>query len=188
VVAGQLIDAERRVVLPQELVDLVVHPRPVAQLERVAVAARQLAEELLEPLEVHVPTRRKLPEDRAELSAEPLREREEVPEASRRILQFDHVRDEAAPLHSEAEARGRGTAPHVERRLFRQVIEGVVQLDGVEVVRVPVEHLRGLQAFGIIAAQPVLIVPAGRADAELHDCEEMRTGRSACPPLKINGV
>src|ERR1051325_1987944 len=48
-VAGQLVDAERRVVLAQHVVHGVSHPRRVAQLECVADAARQLVEEMVEP-------------------------------------------------------------------------------------------------------------------------------------------
>src|ERR1043165_1564440 len=120
VIAGQLVDAERRVVLPQELVDLIGHPRLIAQLERIAMAARQRLQELLEPLDVDVPSRRELPEDRAELLAEALGAREKVPEAARRVLELDHVRDEAAPLHREEELRRGRLPPRVERRLFRQ--------------------------------------------------------------------
>src|SRR5688572_22920805 len=63
------------------------------------------------------------------------------------------------------------------RRFVRELIEGVVQLDRVEVAHVMLEHLRRLRAGRIVAAQPVFVVIAGRSDANV--CHERTSMRNA---------
>ena len=81
-----------------------------------------------------------------------------------------------------------GGAVVIRRRITRaKLLEFFAALPpclvGIEAC--PTAHYwsRRLQALGIVAAKPMLVVPAGRANAELHDREEMRTGKNACPPL-----
>src|SRR5215472_2126428 len=56
----------------------------------------------------------------------------------------------------------------VSRQLFKplgwQTIEGVVEFDRVEMLRIRVQHLRSRQFLRIEGAAPVLIVPAGGSD------------------------
>ena len=186
-IAGQLVDAERGVVLAQHVVHRVGHPGGVAQLECVADAARQLLEKLLEPLDIHFPPRRKLPQDRSELAPEPLRARDEVPDPAARIFELDHVRDEAASLHGEQEIMRHRLLPPVERSLGGQVVERVVQLHRVEVAQVVREHAGRTNVGGVIASDPVLVVVARRADANLsHGTDAGRApARPTLPPLLL---
>ena len=100
--------------------------------------------------------------------------RDEVEDAAVGVLQLDHVRDEAAALHGVEKIDRDRVAPGVEGRLFRQVVEGVVQLDRVEVAQVPREHPGRLHILGVIAADPVFVVVAGSADADVHGVGVLR--------------
>src|SRR5205823_5734081 len=66
------------------------------------------------------------------------------------------------------EVRWNGAAPGIKRSLFGQLIEGVVELHGVEITNVVIEHRRRFDVGRIVAADPVFVVPAGRADADLR--------------------
>src|SRR5206468_516417 len=98
-------------------------PRRIAQFERIADAARQLVEKLLEPLDVHLPPRRQLPEDRPELVPQPLRARDEVRDPAPGILQLDHVREKAAALDGVDEIVRYRLAPGVKLRFSWQAVE-----------------------------------------------------------------
>jgi len=70
------------------------------------------------------------------------------------------VRDEAIELHGVHEIVRDGPPPLLERLLLRLAVEGIVELDGVEVPCVIVEPLRRREILRIEAALPVLVLPA----------------------------
>src|SRR5688500_7646884 len=79
------------------------------------------------------------------------------------------MRDEAAAFDCEQEIRRRRVAPVVESFRGGKMIEAVVDLDGVEVLRVKLEHARRWCARGIKhVVEPMFVVPAGCADVDLH--------------------
>ena len=79
------------------------------------------------------------------------------------------MRDKAACLHRETEIARRRFAPVVKRACGRQVIEAVIDLDGIEVTRVELKQVRAGRAGRIKhAAQPMFVMPTGSADEDLH--------------------
>ena len=105
--SGDLEDAERRVILPQDAVDLFGMPRWIAQLEGVAMARRQDFEERLQPLRVDIPAGRKLEDDRPQFPAQPVHVLKEFADPGFGVFQLLHVSQKPAALHRKAEARGR---------------------------------------------------------------------------------
>ncbi len=53
-------------------------------------------------------------------------------------------------------------------RLGRQTVKAVVDLDGIEALQIVRKHLRCGPALRIKRAYPMLVMPAGRADANLR--------------------
>src|SRR5688500_11205702 len=85
------------------------------------------------------------------------------------------MRDEAAAFDCEQEIRGRRFAPVVESFRGGKMIEAVVDLNGVEVLRVKLKHARRWRARGVKhVVEPMFVVPAGCADVDLH-----------CTPKKV---
>src|ERR1041385_194074 len=62
----------------------------------------------------------------------------------------------------------RAVAPPLDAGFGRQAVERVVQLDRIEVARIPLQHLRRGQFFRVERPLPMLVVPAGRADVDGH--------------------
>src|SRR3954454_9118575 len=75
------------------------------------------------------------------------------------------MRAERAELQRIDESRRRLRAPRVRGRRWRQSVEGVVELDGVEQRRVVLEPTLRRYAGRIDDAAPVLVHPSGAADA-----------------------
>src|SRR5207245_940876 len=123
-----------------------------------------------EPLVVAVEVGRELPQHGAELGRadERLDPLVEAPDPGADVGQPLHVREIAARLDGEEEAR-RGRSHPVSHDLApRQPVEGRVHLDRVEVARVEGEPIARRQARRIEdAVPPVVVVPAGTADPDL---------------------
>jgi hypothetical protein len=83
-------------VFRQQLVDAIVVPTGFAELDRVPIACRKRAQEVLESRQVEFPPRRKLVEDRAESRTQLRRAVEEAEQGILGILQLLHVRQEPA--------------------------------------------------------------------------------------------
>src|SRR6266513_3232353 len=152
---------ERDVSAAQEGERLVREPGGIAWLERVTSPARRdHLEEPLRALEVELHSRRELYENDRGL-------RPQAGEGSVRALdavaldvQALDMGDEAIELDGVDKVVGHGPAPLLERLLFGLPVEGVVQLDGVEVTRVVLEPPRRREILWIEAALPVLVLPA----------------------------
>src|SRR6185436_5741162 len=97
----------------------------------------------------HFPTRRQLKQDWTELSTESIGHEEKLLARRHRIFQLLHVRGEAAAFDGKKKTRRRRVAPVVECVRGGQMIEAVVDLDGIEVLRVEVKHSRGRGSGGI---------------------------------------
>src|SRR5207249_809848 len=100
--------------------------------------------------------RRQLPQERPELRR--LEQRLDPLEQERQMLvrleQALDVRDVAADLHREDEVRRALRHPARDGSRAGQAVEGVVQLDGVEVLRVVAEPAGGRTALRIEDAMP----------------------------------
>src|ERR1041385_1191166 len=72
--------------------------------------------------------------------------------------------DKAAAFYGENKIWRRRVAPGAKRFYRRQVIEAVVQLDGLEMLHVKVEHVRWANLLRIKAAQPMFIIPSRGPD------------------------
>src|SRR5580765_506908 len=160
-------DHERDAVLTQQGVHRFDEPALVPELEAMP-AGRELRQGGGEAVVVAPEVRRQLPEHGPELRRpgqrpDPLVEERD---AGREVAQPLDVRRVAAHLHREDEP-GRGLAhPVRDRALSRQPVEGRVDLDRVEAPGVEVEPAARRQPRGVEdAVAPVLVVPAGTADA-----------------------
>jgi hypothetical protein len=80
------------------------------------------------------------------------------------LLEPLDVSDVAAGLDREAEVVGRFLDPPADRVLGRQPIEGVIDLDGVELRRVVAQPLALRELFRVKGPAPVLVDPARAAD------------------------
>jgi hypothetical protein len=99
-------------------------------------------------------------EDGSELRTERAGAREEPVDRLARVAQLLHVGQEAAGFHREQESGWGAVPPGSERVRFRESVEGVVDLDGVEGADVVVQPV-GLPELGRIeGAAPVFVVPA----------------------------
>src|SRR5581483_2605252 len=149
----------------------------IAEFDRVPPRSRQPAQECVEPIQIQRPARRQLIEDRAQRGAEASRSREEQLQRFGRVFQFLHVREVAAGFHRVHEPWRCAPRPRRERRRVRQAIERVVDLDGIEPLRVILEPLRGGEPGGIEIASPVLILPPRTADTYVKICVHFRVTR-----------
>src|SRR3954467_13504628 len=146
---------------PERLIGV---PARLTELDHVLPSPRQRSEEMLEPFEVQRPARRKLVEDRTEGRTQFFCPREKQIERSLRVFELFHVRQETAGLHGKREPWRGGGTPGPEHVSGRKAVEGVVDLDRIEVRRVMREPPRGGEPGRIEVAAPVAILPAGTAD------------------------
>ena len=167
VVGQQVVDAQGRAVGLQHGVDVLVQPARVAELDRPALAARRGGEEAVEPRGVGLPVRRQLDEDGAEGRAQLAGDLEEALDRFVRILEALDVAAVAAEFQGVFEALRRGLAPVPEGLRPRQVVEGVVDLDAVELAGVVLEPALLRQVLRVEGALPVRVLVAGGADAEV---------------------
>src|SRR5690606_38549704 len=101
-------------------------------------------------------------------AAERFRDAEQV---RRRLLDLTEsldVRDQSRRLERELESRWHTLRPLPKRRLVRQAIERVVQLDRVEPLRVVRQHVGLLHLLRIEGASPFLVAEAARSRADTH--------------------
>src|SRR5581483_1210834 len=161
-------DHERDAVLAQQRVDVLCEPRRVPELDAVTLLRPvEPRERVREPVVVALERRRQLPEDRAHLRA-PEKRRDPLVEADETGVELGEpldVREVARRLDREQETGRRGALPVRDGRAVRQAVEGVVHLDGVEVLRVVLEP----EACGQTAVElllPARVVPAGAAYAD----------------------
>ena len=68
--ALHVVEAQRHLVAAEQVVDAIVIPARIAELDRVPVPLRKRPQEMLEPFQVDREARRKLVEDRAEVPPE----------------------------------------------------------------------------------------------------------------------
>src|SRR5207248_7144595 len=162
----QVVLAEGGAVAIEQLAALVGIPGGAAELDRVADILRERGDEARKPREVlPVHLRRKLPEDGAELVAEPQHQLEVPIEALPRLLEPLEMSEVAASLAGEEEAPGRAPPPAFDHGSGRQAVEGGVQLDGVKHLRVAREPTLPRDA-GIEQVLPVLVDVAAGSDAD----------------------
>jgi hypothetical protein len=153
-------DAERRVAAAEEVVDLVVEPRWVADLDGHPDGGRHPRETLAEAAGVLPEVRRKLEEERTALVAEPRDRVEKLGEGLGDVAQAGEMRDPLRHLEREDEPRGRHLRPAGDRLARRHPAEGTVELDRGKALRVVGQHPRGRETPGIEAAAPLGIAEA----------------------------
>src|SRR5438132_1950879 len=160
--------AEWHIALPQNRVDLFVAPRIVTELECHLRLRREDAEELAQLQCIFARERRKLKENWPELRAERRRDIEQLSHIvfcpSELLLMCYALRS----LEHEREAIGNLLRPFREHLLVRHTVERVVDFDGVEALRIELQHLRRRQIVGIETPLPFFVAVAAGADADAH--------------------
>jgi len=111
-------------------------PARVAELEDVGQIGREEGGERLQPLQIGTPVGRQLPQDRAEFPFQAAYPRQEAGQWLGGVLELFEVSDVAVGLDGVDEPFRGLLPPAVERLLRGKAIEGVVDLDGVEFLRV----------------------------------------------------
>jgi hypothetical protein len=114
-----------------------------------------------------------LEEHGAELGAEGARGLEEIADILGRVQEALLVGDALGGLEDEGEPLPHLPRPAVEERKSRHPIEGVVDLDGGEPLRVEAEHVRLLKLRGVEAALPLLVTVAARAHPDAHEASRV---------------
>ena len=157
-----------RGVPPEKLQRFAREPGAVARFERVPPAtSRYQPEEPLGSLRVVFHPRRQLHEHdrglRSEAGHRPVRAFDAVAFDPQAL----DVGDKAVQLDGVAEVVGHRAAPLLEGRPLRLPVERIVQLDGVEVLRVVLEPTRCRKVFRIEATAPMPVLPSGCADTQL---------------------
>src|SRR6185503_3816071 len=172
-------DAERDVPAAQQPVDLLVEPGGMAELEGDPQVGREQIEHPTQALHVLLEVRRELEEQRTELPPEEAGRVAEVANGILHLLQALEVRDLLRGLEREGEVIGGGGRPAGHRLGIRQPVEGVVDLDGREALRIVRKHLACRESLWVEGALPLRIVVAGGSDAEARGGEAGRRGRHA---------
>ena len=76
------------------------------------------------------------------------------------------MRDEPTGFHREDKARRRQLPPALKGFLFGETVKAVVDLNRIEFARIPREHFGRREPLRVEISQPVLIMPARRADVD----------------------
>ena len=114
-----------------------------------------------------MPVRRQLEQNRPGVILQSFDSRKETSQSLLRILKALDVSQIAAGFDRIEEIGRRLLAPGGERFLLRQMVKGVVDLDGVEELEIVIEPVLHRQFRRIENIPPVLIHPTGRADVNL---------------------
>src|SRR5438309_6876244 len=133
-------------------------------------AARQRAQQAVEPVEPQVERRGQLDEHGAECLPEGARAAQEEREWRAGLVQTLDVGEEAARLDGEDELRRDGGGPGPERGRARQAVEGTVELHGVEAGRIVRQPQPRGQRARIEARPPVAVDVAAGADEPTSHC------------------
>src|SRR5438445_2073296 len=142
-------------------------PGVVPEFQCEAPVGWQQANEALKAREVEVEVRLELKEDRTKLGVEPAGRVDNQVDRFRLDRQTLDMGDVATALDGEEEARWRLLRPANKTLPRRLPIEGVIELDRVEVLGVEGEVLARRELLGIEALTPVRIRPSGTADTDL---------------------
>jgi hypothetical protein len=164
--SAQLIHAAGGVIASQNFVHRRHIPALVAKLEHVVMGRRKSAQECAQPLDIYFPVRRKLKQNRPPPPFELLHGLHEPLDRVRRVFQRAVMRDVAVGFYRKAEGTGRWPALAGERLAPREVTAAAIDLNRVQVLRIPPEHLRSRQIAGIKRPPPVLVFSTGRANAD----------------------
>lgn len=76
-----------------------------------------------------------------------------------RIAQLFHVGDVTASFNRKSELRRNNVMPELESLRAWQMIEGVIDFDGAEMLNVMVQHLIVVDIFRVKMSPPVCVVP-----------------------------
>src|SRR5205823_13505181 len=113
----------------EEHIDLLLIPRGIAKLERVAMMLGQRSEEISQAIKVEFPVCRQLEQNGTKLVHEHVYRVKEFFEPLLRVFQLLHVCQEAAALRCETKSLRRRIFPIFQPSLGGQAIERVVQLN-----------------------------------------------------------
>src|SRR6185369_9797936 len=164
----KIVNAVRHVKFAQQLKHRRDKPTLITKLNRVRVLSRERRKKLRQPLDIYVPLRRKLKQDRSKLLLQPLRDQKKLFRRTSRLLQLLHMRDETAGFQRETKVGWRRLSPGVERLRCRQSIEAIVDFDRVEVARVELEHFGRAPPGCRKQAERVFVVPPCSPEESLH--------------------
>src|SRR5438477_5349168 len=133
-------------------------------------AARQRAQQAVEPVEPQLERRGQLDEHGAECLPEGARATQEERERRAGLVQPLDVGEGPARLDGEGELRRGGGGPGPERGRTRQAVEGTVELHGVEARRIVRQPQPRGQRARIEARPPVAVDVAAGADEPTSHC------------------
>lgn len=121
-------------------------------------------QKLAQPREITGPSWRKLIKHRPQVWAKASCAFQQVLQGFRNVFQFAVVRNKATGLYRVEETRWCYLTPAVEGLGKRKMIEGVIDLDGIEMLHVVAEPLPRWEVLGVEDATPIFIHPPGRTD------------------------
>src|SRR5262245_48622508 len=167
--AFHVVQAQRHLVPVKQRKHTVVVPAWVAKLDcmnPIRPYAVEILEEILQTAEVDRPPRGQLIQDRTEMRPEVPGIAEEPHEWVVRVFQLLHMGKETARLDRVQEVTRRSLAPFFESCHLGQSVEGVVDLDSIEVQRVMGEPASLGQPSRIEDAPPMAVLPPRAADPD----------------------
>src|ERR1700756_3980640 len=116
-------------------------PRRIAKFESVAMGSRKRSEKLIQPLGIHLPTRRQLKKNRSKSPAQFFYQRNEFLFGTFRVVEFPVVGDIPARFSRQTELRRRFATPGFQSGCGRKAVEAVVDFKRIELLGIPAKHL-----------------------------------------------
>lgn len=162
----EVVDAEGDTMFAQEVVDGIAEPGGIAQFDGPALGGGQMMEEVGESGRVNMPMWGEVDEDGPKGLLEAFGAAEEEVDGALGVFEMFEVGAVAAEFKGVNEVLGCAAAPIVEGFGLRESVEGVVDFDGVEMLGVMFEPLRGGQVGGIEDVSPMVVLVSAGADAQ----------------------
>jgi len=178
--AGKVVHAEARPVPVEQAENLVTQPGWVAELEHMGEIIGQGVEECGEPFWVAAPARWELVEDGSEARPEPAHPVEELAQRFVWLRELFQVGDVAVGFDGEDKAGRRRRRPVLDRCEAWEVVEAVVEFDGIEDARVVRKPPRLREIRRVERPAPVRVTPARAADADGGGSSRARPGQPGC--------
>ena len=155
--------AQRDIVVAQNLQDRILVPALMPELEGIAIRLGKHLDEIGQAILVRVEAPRQLQQHGTAFLAENLKPgHQERDRVLRTRLETLPMGDELGRLPGETKRRGRAVVPSLHRLNRWRAIEGAVDLGCVELLRIPGEPVLLRDVLRVERPAPVLISPAGR--------------------------
>src|SRR5574339_107802 len=140
----QFKETKGRIVTLKRPVDFRCMPCWIPQFEADAMSRGKRPKKPIEALDIAVPMRRQLKENRTELPPQPIDNRHKPCQRDFRIFELFSMRHIAASFHGKTKIYGGVETPPVRRLFAGKPVKAVVDFYGIEILRVePQPFLRG---------------------------------------------